>query len=172
MKIIVIYQTKYGSTKEYASWIASELSADLCHLNDIHLKKINLYDVVVFGSYVRAKKIVDIDFLSKNWNLLETKKIVLFTVSGAPAGSGILISAFEKGLPLEIRSNIKYFQLQGRLGKLDIRDSLSMFFARKSFEIKNILQGKSVSYNPFLPFDKVNKATIDPLVSYVKSIIK
>ena len=34
MNAIVVYKSKYGSTKAYAEWIANELSCDICDLID------------------------------------------------------------------------------------------------------------------------------------------
>jgi menaquinone-dependent protoporphyrinogen IX oxidase len=171
MKTLIIYQSKYGSTKQYADWIVEGLLADVRHVSSVDSTTLSTYDIVVFGSYLHAGKIVDIDFLTKNWTVLESKKIVLFTVSGAPAGSEALTKAFEKALPQNIKQKIKWFQFQGRVVKTDTKDTLLLFFAKMMFYTKSILQGKYPKFNPYAPFDKMDKSKINSLISYVKGLI-
>ena len=44
---VVLYGSKYGSTKQYAEWIAEELNADLLDVNDANLQNIKNYDTII-----------------------------------------------------------------------------------------------------------------------------
>jgi len=33
-KVLVIYFSKYGTTKQYSEWIASDLKGDICGINN------------------------------------------------------------------------------------------------------------------------------------------
>lgn len=48
-QIAVIYKSKYGSTKQYAEWIAKELDASLFEATNIKPSQLLDYDVVVYG---------------------------------------------------------------------------------------------------------------------------
>ena len=39
-KIIVIYKSKYGSTKYYADWIAKNIDADLLEVSEAKIEKL------------------------------------------------------------------------------------------------------------------------------------
>lgn len=58
---IVIYTSKRGSAKQYAEWIAEELSCDAVPLSEA--KNVNLYDYncIVYGGWIRGSGIVDFD---------------------------------------------------------------------------------------------------------------
>jgi ADP-ribose pyrophosphatase len=155
-KTVVVYQTKYGSAKQYADWIASSLKADLIHLDNFSFDSLKNYDVIVFGTYIYVEKFVDIDFIIKNWNSFKDKKVVLFTSSGTSVDDP---SVYEKNVPENIRSKIKYFPFKGRMGKLDFKDSILMIFPKIQF----LLKGKKM----VTKFDNVKIENIKPLISYL-----
>lgn len=49
MKIAVIYQSSYGTTKQYAAWVAEALDADLLEQSSVKPEKLLEYEVVVYG---------------------------------------------------------------------------------------------------------------------------
>ena len=60
---VVLYGSKYGSTKQYAEWIAEELNADLLDVNDANLQNIKNYDTIIYGGAVYAGGITGINLL-------------------------------------------------------------------------------------------------------------
>ena len=54
MNAIVIYKSKYGSTKAYAEWIAEELSCSAVDVKSIKVEDILGYDVIVYGCCLYA----------------------------------------------------------------------------------------------------------------------
>jgi hypothetical protein len=139
MRTLVVYQSKYGSTKQYAQWISEKLSADLQHVREVDSHALEAYDTIVFGSYLHVGKIVDIDFVLKNWPILSKKRFALFTVSAAPPESGDVGSAYELNIPEEIRKTLRYFPLWGRVAKLDLVDRLLISFPKTMFYLKYAL---------------------------------
>lgn len=51
-KVAVIYEGKYGSTKQYAKWICEETSGDLFSLEEAVKTDLTAYDAVVFGGAI------------------------------------------------------------------------------------------------------------------------
>jgi menaquinone-dependent protoporphyrinogen IX oxidase len=47
MKILVTYATRYGSTREYAEWIAADLGADIRPQEAVRAADLGAYDVIV-----------------------------------------------------------------------------------------------------------------------------
>ncbi|NLE01149.1 MAG: flavodoxin, partial [Fibrobacter sp.] len=48
-KIIVVYKSKYGTTKRYAEWIAEEVKADLFEQSAVSVEDLLKYDIIVYG---------------------------------------------------------------------------------------------------------------------------
>lgn len=82
MKTLIIYDSKYGKTKEYASAINEMLKDSvLVNINEESFD-LDLYDVIVIGSAIYAGNLrpKTKDFITKEKNELLDKKLYLFTV--------------------------------------------------------------------------------------------
>ena len=64
-KAIVIYNSKRGSTKQYAEWIAGELGCTSVSLENLDYGSLGQFDVVIFGSWLRGSGIVGFDKFRK-----------------------------------------------------------------------------------------------------------
>lgn len=53
-KTIIVYESKYGSTKQYAQWIKEELNCDITSLSNIKAYNLDDYDKILFGGGVHA----------------------------------------------------------------------------------------------------------------------
>ena len=49
-KTVIIYTTKYNTTKKYAGWLAIKIDADLYELSDIRGSDLKNYDTIIFGA--------------------------------------------------------------------------------------------------------------------------
>ena len=60
MSTIVIYKTKYGSTKTYADWIAEELVCESVDAKSVKIEDLEKYDTIVYrgGLYAEMKKLL------------------------------------------------------------------------------------------------------------------
>lgn len=99
MKSLVLYTSVYGSTKQYAEWIAEELGADLADIDTFDIKQAGPYDTVIIGTYVRVQKLVIADYLKKVWDQLKHKKVILFSVSKTPVQSEASVKNYNKSIP-------------------------------------------------------------------------
>lgn len=79
-RIAVVYTSKYGTTRQYAQWIAEETGADLYEQDGCSVKDLADYDILVFGGAIHAGGILGIRWLQKNFKHLADKKIVTFAV--------------------------------------------------------------------------------------------
>ena len=78
-KIVVIYESKYGSTRCYAQWIAEEHMCFLFGGKDFNRKYFIKYDVIIYGGGLYAGGVSGIKFITQNWKLLKNKQVVLYT---------------------------------------------------------------------------------------------
>jgi len=67
-KTAVIYKSKYGSTKEYANWIAEELGGKLFDVSEITAQKLEDYNTVIFGGRIHAGSIQGLSGIKKIYN--------------------------------------------------------------------------------------------------------
>ncbi len=126
MKTLIIYQSKYGSTKQYAEWINQAVDSDITCIENAYRFDLNNYDIIVLGTWLHASHIMMREFIIEKWDEFKNKKIILFSTSGSPA-----IYATEvvrKDLPPVILDNITYFPLGGRskFKNLALSDRLKM----------------------------------------------
>ena len=84
MKGIVVYKSKYGSTKKYAEWIAEDTGFDCVEAGKANAKTIAEYDTVIFGGGLYASGIAGLSFLKKNLSSMNGKKVIAFCCGASP----------------------------------------------------------------------------------------
>ncbi|MCI9564521.1 MAG: flavodoxin [Eubacterium sp.] len=83
-KGIVLYQSKYGSTKKYAQWLGEKMRYDCIETKKADIKKLKQFDTIILGGGVYASGILGLSFLKKNIESLCNKKIAVFCVGASP----------------------------------------------------------------------------------------
>lgn len=173
MKIAVIYQSKYGTTKQYAAWIAAELDADLIERASIKPQRLLDYDVVIYGGGLYAGGILGSKLVTKR----PCKKLVLFTVGLADPNLTDYSPILNKNLPSELQKDTKIFHLRGGIDykKLSIIHRIMMAMMKKMTMGKKTYEELSGEDKYFIDtygkeVDFTNKDSITPLVDYVKSL--
>ncbi len=78
-RVIVIYESKRGSTKQYAEWIAERLGCDCVPLASCALETLGDYDVVVFGGWLRGSGIVGFDKMKIAMSGIEDRLVLFVT---------------------------------------------------------------------------------------------
>lgn len=112
--IVVIYKSKYGSTKQYAEQISQELNADVFEQSDVKANDLIKYKTIIFGCGLYASGIIGIDIIKKNFENIKDKNIIVFTVGLAdPKNKEQFIPIIEKNFTDEMKDIIKVFHLRG-----------------------------------------------------------
>jgi len=57
MSKIVIYKSRYGSTKAYAKWIAEELGCEAVEAKTVKAEDLERYDTIVYGGGLYAEMV-------------------------------------------------------------------------------------------------------------------
>jgi menaquinone-dependent protoporphyrinogen IX oxidase len=115
MKGIVLYMSKYGSTKQYGQWIAEELGFELADLGKDKKPDLSIFDTVVIGAPIFASKLKSHFWIERNWPSLSNKKVILFSTSGAKPDNEFKNKVMEWSLPVDIRSKVEYHPFHGRV---------------------------------------------------------
>ncbi|NLA52964.1 MAG: flavodoxin [Clostridiales bacterium] len=175
-KIAVVYKSKYGSTKKYAQWIAEECQADLFDVSEAGAEKLKGYDTIVYGGAIYASGISGVSVITKNYERLKDKKIIVFTVGIAAVNDEeSFLSIIEKNFSKEMISHIKFFHFRGgidykNLGMLHksmltvLKAASAKAGAKKisdeEIEILVTKKGK---------LDYTDRKAIEPLLQYLKA---
>lgn len=166
MKGIIIYQGTYGSTKQYAQWIAEELNFNCFPASEWKNAPVEEYDTVVVGSSVKMGSLSIKKWLNRNWPRLQNRKVVLFSVSGTgPDEKGVLQDIQDKSIPSEIQKKISFFSFRGR-------QEMKKFPAPVRFILKMLAStSKDPNMKKFLAsdWDFVDRDSIAPLVDSIKN---
>ena len=173
MKIAVIYKSKYGTTKQYASWIAEEMNVELFEISHIKPKKLQLYDIIIYGGGLYAGGISGINLIKK----YSYKKLVIFTVGLADPTVTDYSKVLNKNLSSEQQNNAKIFHLHGGINykKLGIIHRVMMLIMKKMILKQKSRNELSDEDKKFLAtygcqIDCSKKESIRPIIDYVKSI--
>ena len=84
MSAIVLYKSLYGSTKQYAEWIAEELSCEVKKVKEVSLDDLLKYDTIILGGGLYAETIAGVSLITRNFDKLSSKKLIVFTTGITP----------------------------------------------------------------------------------------
>ena len=140
MKGLVIYKTKYGSTKQYAQWISEELGCRVAESKEISIEELENYDVIIYGGGLYAEVINGASLITKNIDRLKNKKIAIYTTGITPVDCRdyydrlVIEKNFKQGIP----ENIKIFNFTGKM----VLEELSLVHRTALKTLKKIMSGK------------------------------
>ena len=162
----ICYFGKFGSTRQYAEWIAEASDFPVFNLKEEN-PDLSDYDFLILGSAVYIGHLAIRHWLKDNWETISDKPILLFSVSGTAPGHPDLNTVLSQSLDPEIIERIDYFQLRGKLDvqKLPwITRSLLKFAAWsiKDAEVKDRLAHG---------FDHVDKEDIRPILEWTDHLL-
>ena len=84
MNGVILYQSKYGATKKYASWLSEETGFSIVETKKAKIEDIEKFDTIVLGGGIYASGIAGVSFLKKNIEVLKNKRIIVFCVGASP----------------------------------------------------------------------------------------
>ncbi|OGG47408.1 hypothetical protein A3D66_01440 [Candidatus Kaiserbacteria bacterium RIFCSPHIGHO2_02_FULL_50_9] len=173
-RTVVLYQSKYGSTKQYAEWLGESLGAPVFSIDGFSPEKLVRYDLVIVGGWIRIGKITCADFIAENWNLLKDKQVVVYSVSATKPGEPEVLDFYKSSFPLALRERIRFFPLWGRFRSADMADKFLMLVPKTALRIKLLLaptEGVRSRYQGITErFDHVERTALQPLIEYCKSL--
>ena len=84
MSILVVFKSKYGSTEQYAKWIGEALGCTVKDAKDVNCNEMLKYDTIIYGGGLYAEVINGISLITKNFEKLSDKKIIVYTTGITP----------------------------------------------------------------------------------------
>lgn len=140
MKTIVIYKTKYGSTKAYAEWIAEALGCRAVDAKTVKAADLTDYDTIIYGGGLYAEVINGVTLITKNIEKLRDKKIIVFTTGLTPPQYRDYYDKYviEKNFKTGVPENVKIFNYPGKM----MLDELSIVHRTAIKTLKKIMSDK------------------------------
>ncbi len=174
IKSVVVYKSKYGSTKKYAEWIAGELKCEAFDAKNITADNLAEYDTIIYGGGLYAEVINGVTLITKNFNKLSNKKIIVYSTGITPLECRDYYDklVIEKNFKPYMLEKIKVFNFLGKM----VVDELSLTHKAAIKGLKKIMKAKE---NPTqmekllitlcdADGDFSNKDDIYKLIDYVK----
>ena len=171
-KTAVIYKSYYGTTKQYAEWIAEALNASLFEASDIKPAQLMDYDVVVYGGGLYAGGVIGSELVAQN----PSKSLVVFTVGAANANDTDFSNILAKNFGKDYSDKLKVFHLRGGIdyGKLSLAHKTMMWMVKKDAEKKPEAERSAddrlllETYGDKVDF--MDKESIAPLLEFITSL--
>ena len=140
MSTIVVYKTKYGSTKTYAEWIKEELNCDICDFKSVKIDDLLKYDTIILGGGLYAEMIQGASLITKNIDKLAGKKLIIYTTGITPLDCREYYDklVWEKNFKDVDASKIKVYNFLGKM----IIDELSLPHKMAIKALKKLMSGK------------------------------
>lgn len=166
---IVLYKGKYGSTRQYAEWIAGDLRAPLLSVDEATAADLLPHGTVVVGGAVRMGRITAANFLIRHWPILRKKNVILFSVSASPPWSPDTSAYLPASLPPEIRDAVRWVPLWGRFDELDAKDRFLMLMPKLVLRLRMLRDKTGEARKKYEglrhPFDHVSRESIGPVLA-------
>ncbi|MBZ9687318.1 flavodoxin domain-containing protein [Clostridium estertheticum] len=177
MSTIVVYKSKTGFVRNYAEWIAEELSADILEVSKVNINMLTKYNTLVYGGSLHAVGINGVKFITKNFDKLKDKKLVVFASGASPSSEKVIKGVVTNNFTSDQQKCIKFFYLRGgfNYNKLSIFDKVLMILLNWKIKIKK-KQKKDLTPDEIgmlaafdKPADFTRKKNINEMVIYVNS---
>ena len=170
-KIVVVYKSKSGFTKTYATWLAEELKGDLKEAKNVKAEEFKSYDTIIYGGGMYAKSINGAKLITKNYEQLKDKKLILFAVGSTPVREETNMFIKEANIPANQIDHINFFYLRGGFDyhKLTLIDKILMSMLK--VKLKNVKnpdadqKGLLAAYHQ--PLDFTKRKNIQPIIDCV-----
>lgn len=174
MKTIIAYRSKTGYTKKYAEWLSEELHCDC--IKNPSLSELLPYDTIIYGGGLYIGKINGIGLITKNFNQLKNKQLIVFAVGMGPGRDEELKTLWKNNLPVkEMSDAIQTFYLRGGFDyqKLSLINKFLMYGLKKMHleRIKNPTEddkGMLAMYD--VPQDFTDKKSLDKLLTHLSAL--
>ncbi len=177
MSTIVIYKSKTGFVRNYAEWIAEELSADIFEVSKVNINMLTKYDTVVYGGSLHAVGINGVKFITKNFDKLKEKKLVVFASGASPSSENVIKEVVTNNFTTQQQKCIKFFYLRGgfNYNKLPTFDKVLMTLLNWKIKIKK-KQKKQLTHDEIgmlavlsKPADFTRKKNINEMIIYINT---
>ena len=140
MNAVVIYKSKYGSTKSYDEWISDELDCPVLNAKETKIEDILGYDTIIYGGGLYAEVIAGVSLITKNLDKLLGKKLIVYSTGITPPDCREYYDdlVIKKNFKPEMMDKIKVYNFMGKM----ILDELTVVHRTAIKALKKLMSGK------------------------------
>ncbi|NNE80318.1 MAG: hypothetical protein HKN18_08615 [Silicimonas sp.] len=158
----IFYATRYGSTRDYAHWIAKATGLEAFDMDD-GAQALQRCDFVVLGCPVIYHKLLGSKWIRRHLDEISRKPVILFTVSGAMADAK-LDGWIANSLPQNLIDHAHHFALGGRQNPKELT-----LFDRTMLIVGGLFNpDRKAGREELKGFDFMDKASIQPVVDLIE----
>lgn len=173
MRQIIIYKSKTGFTKRYASWLSEALQCEAVPFEEAGQIQFSDYDVIIFGSSIRGGVIEELKWYRET--ILPLEKVNVVFVTGAmPPASPENTKAITQNFNRKERKTIRIFYLQSGLNyeEMSFGEKLMMKMFRKMLKSRKNRTEEERSFTELIQksFDCTEKANMEPMLNYLQGL--
>ncbi len=174
-RIVVAYQTKYGTTKTYAEWIAEETGADLLEFKRAKPEQLLKYDTIVYCGGLYAGGMLGFSRIRKQYSMFREKRLIVAAVGATLQREKAIEDVKNVNFTPEMWERVPMFLLRGGLDykKMGVVDRVLMALLVASIRRKDPatldVDSKGIlgSYKKTVSF--VNRRHIAPVVEAIRA---
>src|SRR5579872_2313551 len=143
MADLIVYQSKYGATAEYAQWVGEALRTDAVPVGSLKPMQLVHADRIIIGTPVYLGKMLMRHWIAQHQGYLRNKPVYLFVVCGTPAGDSEKTGKIVKdNIPAPIRDKFRIYFLPGRV-MMDKLSWMDRFLIRLAARAKKKASGET-----------------------------
>lgn len=175
-RIVIVYHSKYGSTKKYAQWLAQMLDAELLESKKCRIEDLKPYEVIVYAGNIYASSLAGSTLLKKNLNHLDGKRVVFLAVGASPEDPEAIRTLMEHNFAGTRLVDAPVFYVRGAfdMSKMTFLDRSLCGMLKKSVAKKDPAALEPWEKGLLECLDSSSDWTapenVTPLVEYVRSI--
>lgn len=167
-KTVVVYRSKTGFTKNYACWLAKRLNCTLLEGEKTKIKDLEAYDTIIYGSGLYASGISGIKLITKNFEQLKEKRLIVFAVGASPARKEIIPELKKANIPVEQQDKVEFYYLRGGFDYNRLSPFYKLLMQLKKHQLQKIknpdadTKGMLASYTH--PLDFTTEKNLEPII--------
>ncbi len=167
-KTVVVYRSKTGFTKNYATWLAKRLDCTLLEGDKVNSKDLADYDIIIYGSGLYASGISGIKLITKNFEQFKNKRLIVFAVGASPNHKGIAEELVKANIPADQQDKIEFYYLRGGFDYNRLSPFYKVLMQLKKLQLKKLknpdadTKGMLASYDH--PLDFTSEKHLEPII--------
>ncbi len=175
--VFIIYESKYGHSKKYALALSEALKCEISEKKKIDKNKLLNSETIVFLGGLYAGKLNGFDIITKNFDKLKNKNIIVVPVGllnpDNPENLEHTKESVCKKLSPEIKEKLTFFSLKGGIdySKLGFKDKMMMSFMYKALAkrgVENLNEdGKLVIDTYGKKYDAFHPESLNKIIDYI-----
>lgn len=165
MSSLVIYSSKYGTTRDYADELAKRMDWEALPYQQVSGKMLKEADAIVLASNIRMSKMKIAGWVKSKADILKKKCVLVIAVGGTePEDKKYYLETVEKNLPMLNLKKEQIFGCGGRQILAEMKGFDSFLFKMLDKMVKDPKEKEDILKDK----DHVDMALLDLVVEYLK----